>query len=63
MIAINGTPVANSLRVSDTSSGTPITISCPWQETLTNGDFVEIYVTNESDTTNVLVSSAILRVN
>ena len=62
-IAINGTMVANSLRVSDTSSGTPITISCPWQETLTENDFVEIYVTNESGTTNVLVSSAILRVN
>ena len=63
MIAINGTPVANSLRVSDTSSGTPITISCPWQETLTENDYVEAFVTNESGTTNVLVSSAILRIN
>ena len=62
-IAINGTMVANSLRVFYTSSGTPITKSCPWQETLTENEFVEIYVTKESGTTNVLVSSAILRVN
>ena len=62
-IAINGTIIPNSLRTSATSAGNPITISCPWQETLTTGDYTEVFVSNESNTTNILVSSAILRVN
>ena len=62
-VAINGTMIANSKRVSATSSGNPITIDMHWQEVLSTIDFVEVFVSNESGTTNVLVSSAILRVN
>ena len=63
LIAINGTIIANSLRVSSTSSGSPVTLDAHWQENIEPTDFIEVFVTNESGTTDVLVSSAILRVN
>lgn len=62
-IAINGVPVANSKRVTATSSGSPATLDAHWQDILELGDFVEVFVSNESGTTDVLVSSAILRIN
>ena len=62
-IAINGTFVANSKRSASAASATPISITAPWQIMLSTGDFVEIFVANDSATTNVLVSSAISRVN
>lgn len=62
-ISINGTAVANSLRVQSVSSGNPITIDAHWQEELATTDTVEVFVSNESTTTDVLVSSAILSVN
>jgi len=62
-IAINGVAVANSLRTSSASSSTPTSITVPWQASLSNTDYVEIWVSNESGTTDVLVTSAILRVN
>lgn len=63
MIAINGTVKANSLRTTSTSSGNPSSITLPWQEELSPSDYVEVFITNEDDTTDVLVSSALLRVN
>jgi len=61
--AINGTVVPNSKRTASTSSGNPASITVPWQEVLSPTDFVEHFVTNESSTVNILVSSAIQRVN
>lgn len=63
MVAIDGVVVANSLRTSSASPGSPTSITIPWQEDFTNSKFVEVFVSNESGTTNVLVSSAIHRVN
>lgn len=62
-IAINGAPVDNSKRVTSTSAGNPVTLDAHWQDILVDGDFVEVFVSNESGTTNLLVSSAILRIN
>ncbi len=61
--AINGVVVPNSKRTANTSSGNPASITVPWQVILTTGDFVEHFVTNEGGTVNILVSSAIQRVN
>jgi len=63
MVAVDGLAQANSLRTSTASSGNPTSITVPWQETLSEGQYVEIFVSNESNTTDVLVSSALFRVN
>ena len=47
-IAINGTVVANSLRTATASSGTPTSITLPWQEDLSPNDYVEVFVSNHS---------------
>lgn len=63
MIAFNGVVIANSLKTASASSGTPTSITLPWQVTLSEGDYVEAFVSNESGTTNVLASVNILRLN
>jgi hypothetical protein len=62
-IAVNGSVIANSERTANASSGNPTSITVPWQEVLSTTDFVEVFVSNETTTVDVLVSSAILRIN
>ena len=62
-IAINGVVASGSKRVGNASSGNPTSITVPWQEVLSSTDFIEVFVANEDGTGNVLVSSAILRIN
>ncbi len=62
-VAINGTVVPNSLRTAAASSGSPSSITVPWQETLQTGDFVELFASNEDTTANITVSTAVLRLN
>jgi hypothetical protein len=61
--AINGSVVANSKRTASTSAGNPVSITVPWQKVLSTTDFVEHFVTNEDSTVDILVSSAVARVN
>lgn len=62
-IAVNGTVIPNSKRTANTSAGNPISITIPWQEILSTNDFVELFVTNEATTVNILVSSGVQRIN
>lgn len=62
-VAINGAVIAASEQDVRTSSSTPVNITLIWQSVLSTGDYVEAWVTNDSGTTNVLVSSAISRIN
>lgn len=62
-VAINGTAVSNSARVGNASAGNPTSITVPWQDQFSTSGFVEIFVSNEGGTVNILVSSAVLRVN
>lgn len=62
-IAVNGTVKSNSKIVVSAASGTPANISTMWQEELSPDDYVEVFVANASGTTDILVSSALLRVN
>lgn len=62
-IAVNGVVVANSKRSGTASSGSPTSITIPWQIVFSTNDYVEVFVENNDNTTNILVSSAILRVN
>jgi hypothetical protein len=62
-LALNGTIVPNSKRTANSSAGNPASITAPWQEVLSTGDFIEWFVTNEDSTVNILVASSISRVN
>ncbi len=61
--AINGSVIPNSKRSASASSGNPVSITGFWQETFSTGGYVEIFVENNSNTTDLLVSSSILQVN
>ena len=62
-VAIDGTIVANSKGEGTASSGSPTSITIPWQRAFSNAQFLEVFVANEDNTTDLLVSSAKLRVN
>lgn len=60
--AKNGVTVANSTRTANVNSGSPQSVTVVWQDALVTNDFVEVFATSD-DGTDVLVSSAISRVN
>ena len=63
-IAVNGSIIARSRRAAPLASGGLIqVISVPWQITAEPGDYVEVFVANDTSTVNLLVSSAVIRVN
>lgn len=62
-IALNGVAIAGSKRTAAAASGGASSITIPWQLNFTSGDLIEVFVTNEDSTTDLLVSSATLRVN
>jgi hypothetical protein len=61
-LAKNGTAIANSEMLSRIDSGDSKNISTMWQLSITTGDYLEVFVANGSDTTNILVSDALFRV-
>lgn len=62
-IAINGTLVPGSNITTLARSGVKTALQCIWKPTLSQNDFVEIFVANETDTTDLLISSGIGQVN
>ena len=62
-VAVDGVVIPNSKRTASASSGNPTSITVPWQEVLSTSGFGELFVTNEDSAVDLLVSSAILRVN
>lgn len=60
-IAINGTIVTQSGIKISISGSSAQTLSIPWQELLTEDDFVEVFVENNTNTTNIIVEYATLR--
>ena len=62
-VAINGAAVASSRRAIKVSAGTPLNITALWQLLFTSTDYIEVFVENNDNTTNILVSSAVLAVN
>jgi len=61
-LALNGVAVANSKRTAAVASGATISITLPWGLTMETGDFLEMFVSNDSGTTDILVSSAVCKV-
>ncbi len=62
-VAINGSVVSGSKRTGTASSGNPTSLTVPWQYDFQPTDYVELWVTNEDTTVDLLVTSAILRVD
>lgn len=62
-VAVDGVVNANSLRTASASAGNPVSITVPWQEVYSTATFTEIFVSNEDTTVDILVSSAVTRVN
>ena len=62
-VAINGTKVAASRQQGTASAGGPTSIPLPWQHTFSTNDYVEVFVENNTNATDLLVSTAIARVN
>ena len=61
-IAINGSVVTNSGNTKRADAGNPQELTLLWQRKLAQNDFVELFIENKTDTTNVIVKDAILRV-
>lgn len=61
-VAINGSVITASGVLISISGSSAQTLSIPWQETLSEDDFVEVFVENNSNTTNIIVEYATLRV-
>lgn len=62
-IAKNGTPISESLATSATDSGDSTSINAIWQVDFSTNDFIEVFLSNETDTIDVLGTTAVLRVN
>lgn len=62
-LAKNGTVIANSAKSNRVSSGDPKNTTVLWQLDLEENDYLEVFVSNETDTVSLIVKDAILRVN
>jgi len=62
-LCLNGATVANTGRTVEISGSSARTLSIPWQLSLSENDYLEVCIENNSGTGNVIVENAILRVN
>lgn len=62
-VALNGTHIANSRAFNNISTGDPSRTTVIWRLHLQPNDFIEAFVANDTDTVNVLVTDAVLRVS
>jgi hypothetical protein len=62
-VAIDGVVDTDSKRSGTASSGSPSSITIPWQDSFATGGYHEVFVENNDNTTNILVESAISRTN
>jgi len=62
-IAINGVVQTNSGRKARRSTGAPGSTTVVWQEIFQPGDFMEVFVENNTDAINILTNSGSSRVN
>lgn len=61
-LALNGSIIANSGKTNRVSQNDPKGTIVFWQLALVKDDFLEVFIANDSDTVNLVVSDAILRV-
>ena len=61
-LALNGTVITNSGKSNRVGAADPRNTSVLWQLSMSTNDFLEIWVENNTDTINLIVEDAILRV-
>jgi len=61
-LALNGTAIANSGKSVNISTGDPKEVTVHWQLTLAENDFVEVFIENETDSTDFTVIDASVRI-
>lgn len=62
-LAKNGTIIPASGREVLANAGDPLNVALVWQLTLTKNDYLEVFVENNTDNIDILVSGAVMRVN
>jgi hypothetical protein len=62
-LAKNGSVITNSKTPISISGSDPQTLSIPWQDDMSENDFYEVFVENNSNTTNIIVEYCKLRIN
>ena len=62
-IAINGVVVSQTGKEATISSSSPASVTAIWQHTFKTGDYAEVWVENDSDSNNIVMSQAVGRVN
>lgn len=62
MIAINGTPVSATKHVATASGSKAASITAFWGHDFAPGDYLEVFVSNESNVSNVTCQQAVIRV-
>jgi len=60
-LALNGTVISTSSVQIAISGSSAQTLSIPWQITMSEDDYVEVFVENNTNTTNIIVEYATLR--
>lgn len=61
-IAKNGSVVTGSGKSVLTDTGDPATLSLIWQLDLATSDFIEVFIENKTDTTDITVTDIVLRI-
>ena len=61
-LALNGSVISASATTVSISGSTQKFVSIPWQETFSEDDYNEVFIENNTNTTNVIVESGKLRV-
>jgi len=62
-VAINGTQLLETKKVGTASNTKAASVTLIWQHNFQNGDYVEIFLSNESGTDNVIGEGAVGRIN
>lgn len=61
-LVLNGTAIASSAVQVEISGNKPQTVNMPWQALLSKDDYLEIHIENNTNTTNIIAGTGILRV-
>ena len=62
-LAVNGVVVGIGRPINGVTTSKPAAGNIMWQHNFTTGDYVEIWVENTTDTNDIIVTDAILRIN
>jgi hypothetical protein len=62
-VALNGATIANSAAANTSSSSVPGRTTLAWRLELSTGDYLEAWVENNDDATDMLITDAIMRIS